>query len=251
MLRSGPNTLHTHRRQATRFTQTTGFTLIELLVVISIIALLIGILLPALASARRVAIETQCKVNLRSTHQLLYAYAVDHDSNLPLGYRLGQVQFNTMIYSGFGNNPKFVLFGLLYAAGYMDDGRSIYCPAETAEGQSYDTSVNPWPPGQVTNISVQGGYASYPFVDWGFGSGPPVWPTLDTVESSQPFLADGVGLPARVDSRHGTGVNVLYADAGVSWIDREVFDEPLSRSTELSSAANEHQFAIWELLAER
>ena len=60
-----------------------AFTLIELLVVISIIALLIAILLPALANVRRVAEETQCAVNVRTWAQTAVAAAVDHNNWLP------------------------------------------------------------------------------------------------------------------------------------------------------------------------
>jgi len=55
-----------------------AFTLIELLVVISIIALLIAILLPALGAARKSARQMKNSVNLRSMHQAEVIYAGDN-----------------------------------------------------------------------------------------------------------------------------------------------------------------------------
>lgn len=55
-----------------------GFTLIELLVVISIIALLISILLPALAGARKAAQNTQCLSQFRQIGLAVHAYLSDN-----------------------------------------------------------------------------------------------------------------------------------------------------------------------------
>jgi prepilin-type N-terminal cleavage/methylation domain-containing protein/prepilin-type processing-associated H-X9-DG protein len=57
-----------------------GFTLVELLVVIGIIALLVGILLPVLSSARSSGIDVVCKNNLRQMHAAQFFYAEDHGS---------------------------------------------------------------------------------------------------------------------------------------------------------------------------
>ena len=56
-----------------------GFTLIELLVVISIIAMLLAILMPALSKVKEKAREVICKTNLRSVGLGVLMYLEDND----------------------------------------------------------------------------------------------------------------------------------------------------------------------------
>lgn len=60
-----------------------GFTLIELLVVISIVALLIAMLLPALGSARETARDITCRSGLHQIGLAFMTFATDHRDRLP------------------------------------------------------------------------------------------------------------------------------------------------------------------------
>ena len=64
-----------------------AFTLIELLVVISIIALLIAILLPALSSAKESALRVNCASHQRQLGVIATTFAVENKGELPNGGR--------------------------------------------------------------------------------------------------------------------------------------------------------------------
>lgn len=85
-----------------------AFTLIELLVVIAIIAVMIGILLPALGSARSEARNTKCAVNERAIAQAVAIYGVDFKGYVPPSYVYGldQTTGAWRIQDQLENNPN-------------------------------------------------------------------------------------------------------------------------------------------------
>ena len=127
------------RSQKISWKRQTAFTLIELLVVIAIIAILAGLLLPALATAQQKARTTQCLNNARQIGIATFVYTGDFGDAYPFGV---DVQNTTSWY----DPSAWQILLTPYLAGETNIGSKTYiCPSDNA-GASV---TYPVPPGYI------------------------------------------------------------------------------------------------------
>jgi prepilin-type N-terminal cleavage/methylation domain-containing protein len=160
-----------------------GFTLVELLVVISIIALLLSIMMPALQKARELSRRVTCTAHLHQQGIALSAYGTTYNkfppSVVPGGWPMGMgrpAQGGSLT----SNTPPWLPAGqaVLLKEKFLADARNLFCPNAkthrltyeiTFRGNQMNPAINPlWPDG----LNYMALWINYPYwVTWvPFGS---------------------------------------------------------------------------------
>jgi prepilin-type N-terminal cleavage/methylation domain-containing protein/prepilin-type processing-associated H-X9-DG protein len=227
--------------------QPRGFTLIELLVVIGIIAVLIGILLPALSKAREAAKRSACLSAERQLYLAFSMYANQNHDYIPLGHVEDEYQWDYNANFASSSTAFVMQLGFLREASQMPNPAAFFCPSEDDPQWQFNTDMNPWPFVVVPSANAHHtrlGYGVRPGWSWlKDGTIPNPMAKLSKMKGKA-IIADLLIGPTYVDARHKKGVNACYADGSAHWVLRGDFENDHWKTIKYDDFGPEHDDSL-------